>query len=269
MTYPLSFEEKERVEEFLESYSDSEEHLCINCCAEYRADIAECPECEEPLYSIAEARKAWEERLKGHEAEASDDDDDEEECNCSCGGDDEEEDKPLSAEERKKIESFLEKTKDEAEGLACIACLFVCEPGHSSCTVCGNGLLEIIEAKVALSHLLQTDAAGEAPAAIAFVPAEASEMLGADVSVKGTPLEEGEGGATDEALAEQIATDRISAERRDAILNFIDQYGDVGVDADVCLECLEEFRVGIGECPQCGEALLPGDEAIAKLKSLI
>ena len=270
MAYPISFEEKDRVEEFLERYSDSEEHLCLNCCAEYRADIAQCPECEEELHTIEGAKAAWQERLDGMRqalAEAAD----KASCDCDddCDSDGEADDAPLSAEEKKKIAAFVEGTDDEAEGLACIACLIVCEPGFTSCTVCGNGLLQIVEAKVALSHLLQTDAAGEAPAAIAFVPAEASEMLGADVAVKGAALEESEAGATDEALAQQIASERMSVERREALLNFIAQYGDVGIDADVCVECLEEFRVGIGECPQCGAPLLPGEDAIKKLKALL
>lgn len=267
MSYPLSFEEKARIEEFLERYSDSEEHLCLNCCAEYRSDIEECPECEEELYSVTRAREVFAEKLAGSQEESSSSCD--KECDCECDPDGEEDDKPLSDEERKRIGDFLSKTDDDAEGLACIACLVVCEPGYSSCTTCGNGLLEIGEAKVALSHLLATDAAGEAPAAIAFVPAEAAEMLGSDVSVDVKDEELGGAEATDAALANEIATERLSDERRDAIVNFVDQYGDSGVEADICLECLEEFRIGIGECPQCGEELVPGEEAIKRLKDLL
>ena len=45
MSERLSAETRQKIEEFLEEYSDTTEAICPICVAEYRADLSDCPQC--------------------------------------------------------------------------------------------------------------------------------------------------------------------------------------------------------------------------------
>jgi len=258
MTGPLDGDERARIASFLEDYGDSEEALCPTCLAEYRADITTCPECEGAVLPAARAPQMVRARLQaasgfGLAIEGA--------VSCSCGADDDDDDHdehddddadvddrepaPLDEAERERLRSFLGTLSDERPEVVCLDCLALHRRGTPACPSCNNGLLSVEEAVIALQHLIETDD-GAAPVALAFVPGDDDDT---DV----------------DPVAAVVAGDRAHTERAEAIARYLQRYGDLDVDADVCMDCLEEFRIGLGQCPQCGASLTPSDEARTKL----
>lgn len=269
-------EDLQAIADFLSRYGDSEEFLCTTCLAEFRRDVSDfCPECGDPLRPAAEAVSVLQQILSKQGSLQENDIEDVDGLSCSCDDDDDETDdgEPLSDEERARIIAFLEK-EDPGEGLACIDCLVFHEGGLPACPTCGNGLLTIGEGKVALAHVLQSDAAGAPPQALAFLPPEGAGLL--DGSGEGDGDEDGdeldEDGLDDELAAadaetsQRLAAERERTERALAVKTFLQRYAERDIDVDICVHCLEEFRIGIGECPQCDRTLLPGEQARQELE---